>query len=111
MIKIFNMNQVNLKKINLTLLVFISILFGYYIYQAISISSGKVNLISLKKEFFERKNNLSQLISAVQQKYDFSPDFIKTNFKMTEIEKFDYLIIGPSEFVLIKNGKTERSEN
>ena len=30
---------------------------------------------------------------------------IKNDFKMTEIEKFDYIIIGPSEFALIENGK------
>ena len=101
----------NVQKINLLLLVSVLILFGYYIYQTIFISSGKVSLVNLKKEFLERKNNLSLLISAAQSRNNFDPDLIKNDFKMAEIEKFDYLIIGPSEFVLIGDGKFEKSEN
>ena len=95
----------NFKKINLILLSLVLIFFGYYIYQTIFISSGEVSLVNLKKEFLERKNNLSLLISAAQNQHNFDSDLIKNDFKMTEIEKFDYLIIGPSEFALIVNGK------
>ena len=105
--KINNLNQINFKKINLVLLVFVLILFGYYVYQTIFISSGKVSLVNLKKDFLERKNNLSLLISAAQSRNNFDPDLIKNDFKMAEIEKFDYLIIGPSEFVLIGENKSE----
>src|SRR3989344_7562009 len=99
--KINNLNQMSFRKINLLLLVFVLILFGYYIYQTIFISSGKVSLVNLKKEFLERKNNLSLLISAAQSRNNFDPDLIKYDLKMAEIEKFDYLFIGPSEFALI----------
>lgn len=105
--KINSINQVNFKKINLIILGFISALFSYYIYQAIFISSGSISLVNSKKEFLERKNNLSLLISAAQNQNNFNPDLIKSDFKMTEIKKFDYLIIGPSEFALIGNGKLE----
>lgn len=105
-----NLNQINFKKINLVLLGFVLILFSYYIYQTIFVSSGKVSLVNLKKEFLERKNNLSLLISAAQNRNNFDPDLIKNDFKMAEIEKFDYLIIGPSEFVLIGDGKFESQQ-
>lgn len=98
------------KKINLIVLGFVLVLFGYYIYQNIFISSGKVSLVNLKKEFLERKNNLDLLVSAAQSQYNFDPDLIKKNFKMAEIEKFDYLIIGPSEFALIGNRKFESQQ-
>ncbi|TSC90585.1 MAG: hypothetical protein G01um10142_372 [Parcubacteria group bacterium Gr01-1014_2] len=100
----------NIFKINLIVSVFILGLFGYYIYQNIFISSGKVSLINSKKELLERKNNLSLLVSAAQNQYNFDPDLIKKNFRMVEIEKFDYLIIGPSEFALIGNGKIESQQ-
>lgn len=97
------------KKINLILLFFILFLFGFYIYQTISISSGSVALINLKKEFLERKNNLNNIISQIQNGENFDPTFIKENFQMAEIEKFDYIIIGLSEFALIKEEtRTER---
>ncbi|MEK7537316.1 MAG: hypothetical protein AAB584_02665 [Patescibacteria group bacterium] len=93
---------INLKKINLILLFFILFLLGFYIYQAISISSGRIGLVYSKKEFLERKNNLSASLD-LKNRNNFEPDLIKENFKMTEIEKFDYIIIGPSEFALIEN--------
>lgn len=115
-----------LKKINLFILLFVLVLFGYYIYQTVSISSGNVGLASLKKEFLERKNNLNGVASPhtkrgqaygqlnkVSPRYgvgasradnpeNFEPDLIKEAFKMAEIERFDYIIIGPSEFALIQ---------
>jgi len=100
----------NIQKVNLIILIFILALFGYYIYQNIFVSSGKVSLINSKKELLERKNNLSLLISAAQNQYNFDPELIKKNFKMVETEKFDYLIIGPSEFALIENGKVESQQ-
>jgi len=84
------------KKINLALLFFTVFLLGFYIYQTISISSGMVGLVTLKKEFLERKNNLNSL----------EPSFVKENLKMAEIEKFDYIIIGPSEFALIEENES-----
>ncbi|MEK7659243.1 MAG: hypothetical protein AAB338_01130 [Patescibacteria group bacterium] len=97
------MIKIKLQKINLILLFFALFLLSFYIYQTISISSGKIGLIHSKKEFLERKNNLSVSISSLKSRDDFDPNFIKENFKMAEIEKFDYIILGPSEFVLIEN--------
>ncbi len=84
------------KKLNTILLFFTVFLLGFYIYQTISISSGMVGLVSLKKEFLERKNNLNSL----------EPSFVKEDLKMAEIEKFDYIIIGPSEFALIEGNES-----
>lgn len=92
----------NLKKINLIFLFFVLFLLSFYIYQTISISSGKIGLLYSQKEFLERKNNLS-VSSNLKNRDDFEPDLIKKSFKMIEIEKFDYIIIGPSEFALIEN--------
>lgn len=96
--KVFN----NLKAANLVVLSLVLVLFSYYIYQTVSISSNNVSLVSSKKEFLERKNNLSLLISQSQNYNDFNPDSVRENLKMSEIEKFDYIIIGPSEFAFIK---------
>ena len=85
-------------------------LFSFYIYQTISISSGKIGLVHSKKEFLERKNNLSASILSLKNRDNFEPDFIKENFKMAEIEKFDYIIVGPSEFVLIENSSGEQRQ-
>lgn len=109
--KIAEKEQINrtfssLKKINTVILIFVLILFGYYIYQTISISSGSVRLVNLKKDFLERKNNLTEVISNTRSG-NFDPELIKANLKMAEIEKFDYIIIGPSEFALTKEEKTE----
>lgn len=98
------------KKINLILLSFTLFLLSFYIYQTISISSGKISLINYKKDFLERKNNLSALISDLKSRDNFDPDFIKENFKMAEIEKFDYIIVGPSEFALIENNSGEQRQ-
>lgn len=98
------------KKINLILLFFALFLLGFYIYQTISISSGKIGLTYSKKEFLERKNNLSASFSVLKNRDNFEPDFIKENFKMAEIEKFDYIIIGPSEFALIENSSGEQRQ-
>ena len=91
-----------LKKINLFILLFVLVLLGYYIYQTVSISSGNVGLASLKKEFLERKNNLNGVASRADNSENFEPDLIKEALKMAEIERFDYIIIGPSEFALIQ---------
>ncbi len=96
-------NKIDFRKINIALLIFVSALFGYYIYQTVFISSGGVSLVALKKEFLERKNSLSAASAQVQNRQNFDPDFIKDNLKMTEVERFDYIIIGPSEFALIEN--------
>jgi hypothetical protein len=105
----------NLKKLNLILIILVLALLGYYIYQSIFISSGSVNLVNLKKEFLERKSSLNLLVSTIQKQDDFNPELIKKDFQMTEIEKFDYLIIGPSEFALIlneiENGTLESQKN
>jgi len=91
------------KKINLILLFFTLFLLSFYIYQTISISSGKIGLVNYKKDFLEMKNNLSASIATSESRDNFEPDFIKENLKMAEIEKFDYIIVGPSEFALIEN--------
>ncbi|MBI4117436.1 MAG: hypothetical protein HY451_02015 [Parcubacteria group bacterium] len=98
------------KKINLILLSFVVFLLSFYIYQTISISSGKISLIHYKKEFLERKNNLSASTASLKNRDNFDPDFIKENFKMAEIEKFDYIIVGPSEFALIENNSGEQKQ-
>lgn len=95
------------KKINLILLTSVLTLFGYYIYQTILISSGNVSLVELKKEFLERKNNLAGINSQIKN-YNLDPYSIKGNLGMSEIEKFDYIIIGPSEFALIKENENIR---
>jgi hypothetical protein len=58
----------------------------------------------------EKKNDLSVSISSLKNRDNFEPDFIKENFKMAEIEKFDYIIVGPSEFVLIENSSGEQRQ-
>ena len=93
---------INFKRINLLLLSAVLVLFGYYIYQTVSISSGNVGLASLKKEFLERKHNLTGVASRADNSENFEPDLIKEALKMAEIERFDYIIIGPSEFALIQ---------
>lgn len=98
------------KKINLILLSFVLFLLSFYIYQAISISSGRIGLVHSQKEFLDRKNNLNALVGALKNHDNFEPDFIKENFKMTEIEKFDYIIVGPSEFALIENSSDEQRQ-
>jgi len=98
------------EKINLTLLFFVLFLFSFYIYQTISISSRKISLVNYKKDFLEKKNDLSVSISSLKNRDNFEPDFIKENFKMAEIEKFDYIIVGPSEFVLIENSSGEQRQ-
>ena len=95
------------KKINLILLISILILFGYYIYQTISISSGNVSLVELKKEFLEKKNNLASINSQIKN-HSLEPSSIKENLGMSEIEKFDYIILGPSEFALVKEDENIR---
>lgn len=97
------------KKLNPILLLLVLSLLGFYIYQTISISSGKIGLVHSKKEFLERKNNLSASL-VFKNRNNFEPDFIKENFKMAEIEKFDYIIVGPSEFVLIEETKAESNQ-
>ncbi|MEK7579939.1 MAG: hypothetical protein AAB469_01985 [Patescibacteria group bacterium] len=89
--------------INTGLLVLVLFLFGFYIYQSVSISSGKVALINLKKEFLEKKNNLETETANLKKTAEFNPDSIRENLKMVEIEKFDYIIIGPSEFALTES--------
>lgn len=90
----------NIKKINLTVLALVFALLGYYLYQAVFISSGSVRAVSLKKEFLERKNNLSAVLNEVKKRESLDLVLIKDNLKMAEVESFDYLILGPSEFVV-----------
>ena len=87
-------NNLNLKKINILLLSFFLSVFGYYLYQAISISSGNVALVALKKEFLDMKNG------DIAEKNDLDAVFAKETLGMTEIEKFDYIMVGRDEFVL-----------
>ena len=93
---------VNFRKVNSVLLLFVLTLFSYYIYQSISISSGNVSLVNLKKEFLERKNDLAKILNQSGNNENFESDLIKERFKMAEIKKFDYIIVGPSEFALIQ---------
>lgn len=97
---------INFRKVNSILLLFVLTLFSYYIYQAISISSENVSLVNLKKEFLDRKNDLAKIQSQSGNNENFEPDLIKERFKMTEIEKFDYIMVGPSEFALIQGNST-----
>lgn len=85
------------KNINLTLVSAVLVLLGFYIYQTISIASGNVSLMALKKEFFEIKEG-----AAPRVQNEFNLVFEKENSGMAEIEKFDYIILGPSEFALVK---------
>lgn len=91
----------NFKIFNTILLSIVAILFGYYIYQTIFISSGTISLINLKKEFLAQKDDLDKLLAKNQEQNNLSLEFVKENFKMTEIEKFDYIILAPTEFALI----------
>lgn len=92
----------NYLNINRGLLFLVLLLFGFYIYQSVSISSGKVALVNLKKEFLEKKNKLEAEASNLKNN-NFDPNLIRENLKMVEIEKFDYIIIGPSEFALTED--------
>ena len=98
------------KKINLILLFFVLFLLGFYVYQTISVSSGRVSLVNLKKEFLERKNNLNIAVSDLKNRDIFEPALIKEKLKMVEIEKFDYIIVGPSEFALIQNNSNSERQ-
>jgi len=91
-------------------LFFVLFLFGFYIYQTISVSSGMVSLVALKKEVLERKNNLAAALSGQDHRAGFDPAFIKEKLGMAEIEKFDYIIVGPSEFALIGNNSNEQRQ-
>jgi len=62
-----------------------------------------VSLVNLKKEFLEKKNNLAAVLSDSENRGNFEPAFIKEKLKMAEIDGFDYIIVGPSEFALIEN--------
>mgnify|MGYP001615231401 CR=1 FL=1 len=88
--------------INLILISINIVLLGLYVYQTIFISSGNINLVSLKKEFFEVKNSNPAIIDT------FDPVFAREG--MAEIKKFDYLIIGPSEFALIKESENVKQQ-
>lgn len=94
--------QINYKKINVLLLAFVLLLFGYYIYQTNIISSGNIVLVNLKKDLIARKDSINSIFSETEQSGKFSPAFVRENLKMVEIQGFDYLILGPSEFALIK---------
>ena len=94
------------KKLNLILLVSVVFLFGFYIYQTVSISSGRVALLNLKKEFLEVKNGSSYSAAFINSAILSSG--IKEDLKMAEIEKFDYIIIGPSEFALFEKNENIR---
>lgn len=98
------------KKTDLTLLFFVLFLLAFYVYQTIFISSGRVSLVNLKKDFLERKNNLNVAVSDSKNRDIFEPALIKEKLKMTEIKRFDYIIIGPSEFVLIQNNSNSERQ-
>ena len=87
-------NNLNLKKLNIILLSFFLSVFGYYLYQAISISSGNVALVALKKDFLDMKNGYSS------SKNELDAAFVKETLGMTEIERFDYIMVGLDEFAL-----------
>ena len=93
------------KQTNLLILFLAVFLFGFYIYQTVSTSSGRVALVNLKKEFLERKNNLNYSEPALINSADLNSG-VRENLKMVEIEKFDYIIIGPSEFALFKKNES-----
>lgn len=90
------------RKINLILILVILLLLGFYIYQTISIASGSVALVALKKELFETKDGVIEEV-----KNDFNFASAKESLGMTEIEKLDYLILGPSEFAQVKEVENE----
>lgn len=88
------------KKTN-TFLLFLTLgLFGFYLYQTISISSGDVALKTLKKEFLDMKNG------EIAGKKELDAVFAKETLGMTEIEKFDYIMVGRDEFAA-----TARTDN
>lgn len=99
----------NVKKINLAILLLVFILLGYYIYQTVFISSGSVRAVNLKKEFLERKNDLSVVLNEVKKRENLDLSLIKDNLRMAEVENFDYLILGPSEFV-VRDGELESQQ-
>lgn len=90
--------NLNFKKINTALLFFTLAVFGFYLYQTISISSGNVSLVVLKKDFLERKNTGN---AEVTDNLDAS--FARENLQMTEIERFDYIIVGRDEFAFTED--------
>ena len=95
--------NINFKKINIFLLSFTLFAFGYYLYQTISISSGNVALVALKKKFLVRSNG------ETAEKKDLDAGFAKETLGMTEIEKFDYIMVGLDEFALTERvGQTKQ---
>ena len=99
----------NIRKINLTVLILVVALLAYYIYQAVFVSSGSVSALKLKKEALEIKNNLSIVSNEVRNRESLDLSLLKEKLKMAEVERFDYLILGPSEFV-VGNGKLESQQ-
>lgn len=86
------LKNLNFKKVNVFFLSLTLSVFGYYLYQAISISSGNVALKTLKKEFLDMKNG------ETAGKKELDAVFAKESLGMTEIEKFDYIMVGRDEF-------------
>lgn len=93
--------NLDFRKINTLLLFFTLFVFGYYIYQTISISSGNVALVVLKKQFLDMKNGENP------EKRDLDDTFAKEALGMTEIERFDYIMVGRDEFALTEKVKDE----
>ncbi len=88
------LKNLNIAKLNILLLSFTLSVFGYYLYQTVSISSGNVALKALKKDFLDIKNG------NVVEKKDLDAAFAKETLGMTEIDKFDYMMVGRDEFAL-----------
>jgi len=95
------LKNLNFKKMNLFLLSFTLFVFGFYLYQVISISSGNVALVALKKEFLDMKNG------DTLEKKDLDPVFAKETLGMSEIDRFDYIMVGRDEFALFGLTKDE----
>lgn len=93
----------NYKKANIIFLTLATVLFGYYVYQISIISSANVGLMSAKAEFLAQKDGVNKLISEIGGEKDLESVLVQHNISMTEINNFDYIIIGPSEFASLKN--------
>lgn len=91
--------------INIFLLVFVLILLIYNIYQINFISSSRVSISKLNKEILDINEEISQLQDLSKLPSNFT-QIVKDDFGMVELEKFDYIIIGPAEFVFTQTKTT-----
>lgn len=86
---------------NIFLLIAISVLFIYYIYQTNSITSNKVKLVNLNKKAIALRDSIEK-INASKLPKDFDK-FVKESLNMISLGNFDYLIIGAKEYALNPN--------